>query len=226
MADDKKKGPPAPPSPFGKDHHKEVIYFLLPGLFVLSLLLGRLVALLNSLEYSVAGTFWSRFVLGVLHFWSLWKGVAVLLCVLALVVFVYSFIKLRELNKEEEKIYGHAPEDTFLEHGPGDKRENPKWQKIVEHANSNNPAEWRVAIIEADIMLDELLKALGYDGEGVGEMLKKVEPSDMLTLDQAWEAHKIRNRIAHAGQEFDLSERETQRVIKLFEEVFKEYQII
>lgn len=226
MADDKKKGPPAPPSPFGKDHHKEVIYFVLPGLFLLSLLVSRLMAFLNNLEYSAAATFWDRFVLGVLHFWSIWKGVAVVLCALAVWALVYSLIKLREIDREEEKIYGHAPEDAFLQQGPGQNRENPKWQKVVAHANSNNPAEWRVAIIEADIMLDELLKILGYDGDGVGEMLKKVEPSDMLTLDQAWEAHKIRNRIAHSGQAFDLSERETQRVIKLFEEVFQEYQII
>ncbi|MEK7135498.1 MAG: hypothetical protein AAB780_02220, partial [Patescibacteria group bacterium] len=92
MADDKKKGPPAPASPFGKDHHKEVIYFVLPGLFILSLLVSRLMAFLNSLEYSAAATFWDRFILGLLHFWSLWKGVAVFLCVVAVAIFIYSFI--------------------------------------------------------------------------------------------------------------------------------------
>jgi deoxyadenosine/deoxycytidine kinase len=83
-----------------------------------------------------------------------------------------------------------------------------------------------VAIIEADIMLDEMLTALGYLGDGVGEKLKTVEPSNILTLDAAWEAHKVRNRIAHSGKDFELNQRETKRVVGLFESVFREFGMI
>ena len=80
--------------------------------------------------------------------------------------------------------------------------------------------------MEADILLDELLDAMKYRGESIGEKLKKIELSDFTTLDLAWEAHRIRNQVAHEGSEFLLSDREARRVIKLYEEVFKEFQYI
>lgn len=104
--------------------------------------------------------------------------------------------------------------------------ENRKWKKVIEHVQSPNPSDWRLAILEADILLGELLTKMGYKGEGIGEQLKSVERSDFQTLDLAWEAHKIRNGIAHEGSEYVLSQREAKRVIGLFEEVFKEFYYI
>ena len=104
--------------------------------------------------------------------------------------------------------------------------ENKKWKKILEHVSSDNPSDWRLSILEADILLGELLTKSGYKGEGIGEQLKTIEESDFHTLQSAWEAHKVRNRIAHDGSDHPLSQREAKRVIGLFEEVFKEFYFI
>ncbi len=101
--------------------------------------------------------------------------------------------------------------------------ENKKWKKVLEHVSSDNASDWRLSILEADILLGELLTKSGYKGEGIGEQLKSVEPSDFHTLQSAWEAHKVRNRIAHDGSDHPLSQREAKRVIGLFEDVFKEF---
>jgi hypothetical protein len=103
---------------------------------------------------------------------------------------------------------------------------NKKWQKVLAHINSPNAAAWRLAVLEADIMLGEMLESMGYRGDSIGERLKGVEPSDFLTLDKAWDAHKVRNEIAHGGSDFLLNEREAKRVIALYEEVFKEFRYI
>ncbi len=225
MADDKKKAAPAGGALFHKDHYKEVFYLLLPGLFLLSYLLNRFLNYWDSLRFEAASSLWDRFVLAMMHFWSFWQVAAFILSVAAVAVCLYSYRKLQEIDAEEEKIYGPSEEDTFLEEEVKSK-ENEKWLKVLSHAHSENPAEWRLAIIEADIMLDQLLTDLEYQGEGVGEKLKAVDPTDMLTLESAWEAHKVRNRIAHSGQDFELSERETRRVIGLFEEVFREFGVV
>jgi hypothetical protein len=227
MADDKKKAGEGS-ALFHKDHYKEVIYFLIPGLALIALILNRLLLLVDNLEFTVFAAFWAKVAAFFIGFWTFWKVFAVLAGIGGIIWAIYSARKLKELDKEEEKIYGKMPEDTLLSPEGGkivDKSEE-KWQKIVAHANSENPAEWRVAIMEADIMLEELLRASGYIGEGVGELLKSVDPSDMLTLDAAWEAHKVRNRIAHSGTDFDLTDRETRRIISLFESVFKEFGLI
>ncbi|HZS42651.1 MAG TPA: hypothetical protein VFA52_00285 [Candidatus Paceibacterota bacterium] len=103
---------------------------------------------------------------------------------------------------------------------------NIKWQRVLDHVNSENPNDWRLAILEGDILLGDLLEKMGYHGEGIGEMLKSVEKSDFNTIDNAWEAHKIRNAIAHEGADFILSQREARRVIALYESVFQEFHFI
>lgn len=104
--------------------------------------------------------------------------------------------------------------------------ENPKWKLVEEHINSEDPNKWKLAILEADIMLAEMLDKLSLPGESIGEKLKAVESSDFGTIEQAWEAHKIRNAIAHQGSDFLLNQRETKRVIGLYADVFKEFEII
>ncbi len=104
--------------------------------------------------------------------------------------------------------------------------ENPKWREIVDLTGSANPNDWRQAILLADVMLGDLLQTLGYQGEGIGEKLKSVEPGDFPTLDLAWEAHRVRNEIAHAGSDFLLTQREARRTIDLFRRVFESFQFI
>ena len=60
-------------------------------------------------------------------------------------------------------------------------------------------------------MLDDMLARQGYVGDGVGEKLKAAEPENFRTLQDAWEAHKVRNQIAHEGsfQSFESLARRT-----------------
>ena len=103
---------------------------------------------------------------------------------------------------------------------------NRRWERSLAHVQSEAPADWRLAILEADIMLAELLEKMGYIGENVGEKLKRIEKSDFNTIDDAWEAHKVRNLIAHHGSDYVLSKREAQRVIGLYANVFREFRYI
>ncbi|MBI2087074.1 MAG: hypothetical protein HYT69_02795 [Candidatus Zambryskibacteria bacterium] len=222
MANDKNKEAPA----FGTNHVEEII-FLLAGLFVLAALMSRAGYFLGLLDAAGLLGWWQALTDFLIRFWPIWK-VAVLFLVGASIVWaIYNYMKLQQVESEDEKIYGITPDDTFLDTNTTlAEKENERWVRILEHANSNNPADWRLAIIEADVMLEELLRISSYHGDSIGEMLKAVDKSDMLTLDNAWEAHKIRNQIAHAGGEFQLDERETKRVIALFESVFREFGMI
>ena len=67
---------------------------------------------------------------------------------------------------------------------------------------------------------------LNLHGDTIGDKLKAVEKSDFLTIDNAWEAHKARNQIAHDGADFQLNQREAMRIISLYESVFREFQMI
>ena len=98
-----------------------------------------------------------------------------------------------------------------------------QWQVVLNHLNAETPAEWKLAILEADNMLDEILEAEGYRGESIGDRLKAMDPGSLRSYSDVWEAHKVRNRIAHEGAAtMDFSKKEARDTIGKFEKVFKE----
>jgi len=103
---------------------------------------------------------------------------------------------------------------------------NIRWERILAHINSENESDWRLAILEADMILEEMLTSMGYHGETIAEQLQGIEKSDFQSLDEAWEAHKIRNKIAHEGMNYNLLRREARHTISLYEKVFSEFKFI
>lgn len=203
----------------------ERIIGLLVLLVFFSFLLTGLLNYLNSLGVD---DIWTKIINYFLeHILPWWKIVAIIISALALVGIIYNSWKLRAINIADNLIFNPGlGVVTTGEKGVVEEPENERWQKVLEYLNSDNTSDWRQAIIEADIMLEELLQALGYQGESVGDMLKSVTKEDFLTIEDAWGAHKVRNIIAHTGGNFQLNERETKRVISLFENVFKEFNVI
>ncbi len=227
MADERPPRPGAAPasSIFNRDHLQDTFIFLIV-LILLGAVANRFIYYFQSDSLPIA-TLWDALAAWFGRLWHFWKFVAVPLIGASLWWALYSRMKRRNIEKEEESIYSSGSGAEALSTAAiAEKKVNEKWGKVIEHINSTSSSDWRLAIIEADIMLDELLTVNGYHGDSIGDKLKAVEPSDMLTLDAAWEAHKVRNRIAHAGSDFELNEREAKRVIALFEKIFKEFQII
>lgn len=96
---------------------------------------------------------------------------------------------------------------------------HPRWAIVEGYMSSNVEALWRIGIMEADNMLREVLAEKGYVGEDVGEMLMNAR---FKTVQLAWDAHLVRNKIAHEGSGYTLTAREAKRVFALYESVFLE----
>lgn len=97
-----------------------------------------------------------------------------------------------------------------------------KWDGIKKKIDSDISSEWKMAIIEADSIIDDIFKTIGFGGETLGERLKAVEPSDFDNLQIVWEAHKVRNRIAHEGDKFELTKEEAKETLEKYEKALKE----
>lgn len=70
-----------------------------------------------------------------------------------------------------------------------------RWQRIEMLKNQDETA-MTLAIIEADKLLDQALRDSGYPGETMGERLKDAHKV-LSDNNGVWQAHKLRNRIAH-----------------------------
>ena len=205
----------------------EVVYILI----ILSALLGTIIPAILSYISSGEITFFGIKV-GILfkffadHAWLLKIIGFIIAAVAALLSFIF--------NKKGDAVWrevrkGLYPETMNFVTGKVTEEVNPlkdRWKVIMEHSESDIESNWRLAIIEADIILGELLDKLNLPGDSIGEKLKAVERSDFNTIDSAWEAHKARNMIAHEGQGFLLNQRETRRIISHYEAVFKEFFLI
>lgn len=151
--------------------------------------------------------------------WLVLTVLAVLVSMAAIGVLVYSTTRLFQVRQEEAPMYA-----TITQYQEHERLETSRWNYIKELISGTNEASWRQAIIEADIILDELLSRLGYVGSSVGDKLKQVNTSQFQTLNNAWEAHRVRNAIAHQGSAFELTDRLAYRTIANYEAVFREHE--
>jgi len=157
------------------------------------------------------------------EFFPIFKVISSAVTALLIVAIAIVVRRLTAIRTEERRSFAESLRDII---SPVEEIENERWQRVDGLSRSKNPNDWKVAIMEADIILDEMLGKMGYHGETLSDKLKSIEKSDFVTIDKAWEAHKIRNAIAHQGGEFLVNEREARRVIGLFKEVFEEFKYI
>jgi hypothetical protein len=131
---------------------------------------------------------------------------------------LYSLYKMKKLREKEEADFLSA----FAIATDPKVDEAEEWLDIIDHIDSENESQWKLALIDADKILENLLRENGYDGDGVGARLKTAElQGGIKSLQDAWEAHKIRNRIAHETG-FVLTKREARRAVELYKKTFEE----
>lgn len=133
-------------------------------------------------------------------------------------------VKSAEQNKLEEDAAIAKAQELSTPDTNG--MRNPRWEAVEKYYNSANQSDWRTAIIEADIMLYDLLDTMNVEGISIGEKLKNVNKAQIATLDFAWRSHKIRNELAHQGLNFELSRRIVEEAIEGYRRVFNEFSYI
>ena len=179
----------------------------------------------RSLYEFVAGSNSDSFLHTLASWWNVYSLFALTLSFLFFIGFVYAKIRFGELFAIEQEALLNAEKAWALRHGSPETK-NARWDTIQTRIAENNPESWRIALIEADIMLEETLTNAGYVGQSIGEKLKSANTSSFTTLQDAWEAHKVRNEIAHVGSDFVLTQRTAQETLVRFERVFREFGVI
>ncbi len=144
----------------------------------------------------------------------------------ALLIFgiIYAYIRHEQLGEVFAEILKRQ-EEAYAKLHKNDVK-NARWQDVLVHIDSERANDWKLAIIEADIILEELLTSLGYACSTIGDKLKSASPTSFRTINQSWRAHNVRNRIAHDGADFELSKIEAQQTIAEYKMVFEEFDFI
>tara|TARA_B100000508_G_scaffold128485_1_gene114301 strand:- start:3130 stop:3768 length:639 start_codon:yes stop_codon:yes gene_type:complete len=180
--------------------------------------------IVSALSGSDIGFFTLGGLLGVLNsIWSVFAIFAYIVATVLIGLYVYASVHKKLYEDLQEQGLRDA-EQLFDEQFRGVAK-NSRLTDVFTHADSDNPNDWKLAIIEADIILDDILKQRGYAGNSLGERLKSISPQQLSTLNDAWEAHKVRNRIAHDGADFVLTHRMAHETIARYQRVFAEFGV-
>ncbi len=100
-----------------------------------------------------------------------------------------------------------------------------KWQAVRAKIESKNESDYKVAIIEADNIIDDLISRMGYGGENMSERLDNINPGQIENIEDLRIAHEARNRIIH-DENFKLNKEQAERIIGYFEEFLRYFEVL
>lgn len=94
------------------------------------------------------------------------------------------------------------------------------WKEVEMLAKQGSSAGRKLAIIEADKLVDTALRQVGFPGETMAERMKVAEYR-FSTIRQMWLAHKWRNQLVHEAH-FSLSERQANEALRAYHAVLRQ----
>jgi len=174
--------------------------------------------------------FWSNteVLLRQLPFWQYLPGIYlflkvtfIILDVVLLGIFIFAFKKawaLRphlEISAAPKKEKVGIVKEAFLR----------RWNRIVERKKEGSLDSLRIAIIEADALIDDYLKQSGLEGEHMADRMAGLDPAEHPALENLWRAHRLRNDLVHTSG-FFVSVDEAVNNLNYYESFLKEVKII
>lgn len=99
-----------------------------------------------------------------------------------------------------------------------------KWAKVKSKLESKNESDYKVAIIEADNIIDDLIARMNYKGENMGERLDNITPGQIENIEDLRKAHEVRNRIIH-DESFVLTKVEAEKTFEYYEDFLKFFMV-
>lgn len=106
----------------------------------------------------------------------------------------------------------------------GERKLVKNWKRIKKRLEKDDEGAAKMAILEADKMVGDVLKRMGYLGENLDERLEKIDRNIIPSLDLLKEIHIISNKI---DQDFEyyVSLKDAKKIIDNYEKIFEELQM-
>lgn len=99
-----------------------------------------------------------------------------------------------------------------------------RWEAIKDRLETGNASQYKVAVLEADALADEILGGIGYQGTTMADKFEQVRGGQLETKDLLVEAHEARNQIIH-DPNLALSREDAQRYLDHFQKFFDEVEL-
>ncbi len=98
------------------------------------------------------------------------------------------------------------------------------WKQILRRLESEDANNWRMAILEADHILNEILKMSGYLGK-MDEKLLNLAAEQLSNIEDVRRAHLVRDKIS-GDPAFPITKEEAADVVRVYEVSFRELNLL
>ncbi len=173
--------------------------------------------LLNLYDYlvlNVASPDWQRFIFTL-------KIISLVISGSLLVIVILLVLRLRkQLGKSFELIA-----ESISAPGLPKKKLVKRWESVLANLGRDDENSYKLAVIEADKIFDDILKRIGYQGENMGERLKQLTSAQATNLNEVWEAHKLRNQIVHEP-DAKLTRAQAQRAVEIYQRALEDLEAV
>lgn len=96
-----------------------------------------------------------------------------------------------------------------------------RWKKVRKNVASRDPAAYKLALIDADKIVDHILDMGGYSGKTMDERLEKINDGQIENVAALSEVHAIVKKIVEDPQ-FIVSAGEAKEAIEVYESTLKD----
>ena len=98
------------------------------------------------------------------------------------------------------------------------------WNKISKRLELKSEDEYKMAVLEAEEILDNVLEKMGYFGKNLKEKIDKLPLVAVSNIDSLKDISEIRKRIVYNPDQ-ELSLDEAKKILDVFEQSLKDLQV-
>lgn len=113
-----------------------------------------------------------------------------------------------------------VPKDLMSEKG----RLRNEWKKLKKNLESGEENKYKLAIIKADAIIEDILGRLKYKGKDFSEKIASIPAGQIEYLDEIKRAHETRNKIIH-NENFPVDKKMAEETIGLYEKFLEFFGI-
>lgn len=110
--------------------------------------------------------------------------------------------------------------EFFSWHAYGSREMLKQWEKIKKKIDSSLESEHKLAIIEADDFLQQLLEEKGYQGDTLEELIESAGKVALPDGEGILDAHKVRNEIVY-NPDYSLDTQVLKNTLSVYEKTIK-----
>lgn len=105
------------------------------------------------------------------------------------------------------------------------KKMQKRWADIEARIVSGEDTQYKLAVLEADGFVNEILSGIGYKGKNMKERLEGINENQLSGIQLLKNAHDIRNEIIN-NRNFFIDKEQSQKTLGVYKKFLENFEII